>query len=54
MENAYRRVSAELQSIYSISYESTNPKRDGSWREIDVKVKRNGALVKARRGYHAR
>ena len=54
MENAYRRVAAELQSIYSLAYESSNPKRDGSWRAIDVKVRRTDATVRARRGYHAR
>ena len=54
MESAYRRVSAELQSIYSIAYESSNPKRDGSWRSIEVKVRRDDAVVKARQGYRSK
>lgn len=54
LESAYRRVTAEVQSIYSIAYESSNPKRDGAWRDIEVKVRRNDAIVKSRRGYHAR
>jgi VWFA-related protein len=54
LESAYRRVTAEVQSIYSIAYESSNPKRDGGWREIEVKVRRNDAIVKARRGYQAK
>lgn len=54
LESAYRQVSDEVRSIYSVAYESSNPKRDGAWRTIEVRVRRPGAIVKARPGYNAR
>jgi Ca-activated chloride channel family protein len=54
LENAYRRVAGELRSIYSLAYESSSPARDGTWRAIEVRVRRPDAVVKARPGYRAR
>jgi VWFA-related protein len=54
LENAYRRVADELHAIYSLAYESSNPKRDGTWRAIEVKVRRGDAIVRTRPGYYAR
>ncbi len=49
-----RRNGAENQRYYLLSYVSTNPEVDGSYRKIAVKVAREGATVIARRGYFAR
>jgi VWFA-related protein len=48
-----RRVVADLSDYYLIGYASTNAKADGSFRKIDVRVKRPGIEVRARRGYRA-
>jgi len=49
-----RRIGAENQRYYLLSYVSTNPEADGSYRKIEVKVARAGATVIARPGYFAR
>jgi len=49
----YDRVADELKHQYSIYYSSTNQRRDGAWRRIDVSVPRRNVTVKAREGYYA-
>ncbi|HUR21410.1 MAG TPA: VWA domain-containing protein [Vicinamibacterales bacterium] len=46
-------VSREFAGYYLLGYASDNRKTDGALRRIDVKVKRPGVEVKARRGYRA-
>jgi len=48
-----KRIVADLSDYYLIGYASTNAKADGSFRKIDVRVKRPGIEVRARRGYRA-
>ena len=53
LERGLRRVSADLTSYYLLGYYSNNPKLDGRYRRITVRVKRSGTDVRARRGYLA-
>jgi VWFA-related protein len=50
---AFRRIVDENSSYYVLGYYSTNEKRDGRFRKIDVRVARPGVRVNARRGYAA-
>ena len=51
----YRQISRELQSQYSLAYRSTNRKKDGTWRTIQVKIRNQPELiVRTRKGYYAR
>jgi VWFA-related protein len=47
------RIVADMSSYYLVGYYSKNPKLDGRYRKISVKVKRSGVEVRARRGYKA-
>lgn len=49
---AFKEISDELRSQYSLGYTPTNEKHDGTFRKIEVKSK-NGYKVQARRGYYA-
>jgi len=51
--DAFQQISDELRSQYSIGYRPTNTARDGSYREIDVRVRRGGLRVQTRKGYYA-
>ena len=47
------RLSRESRSYYLLGYVPPNPRPDGKFRRISVKVKRPGLTVRARRGYFA-
>jgi len=47
------RIAQETRRYYLLGYVSTNTRRDGDWRKIDVKVGRADVEVRARKGYYA-
>ncbi len=50
---AFESIAQELASQYSIAYYSSNTKRDGKFRNVDVKVKRPGLIARTKKGYIA-
>ena len=50
---AFMRVRRDMSAYYLIGYSSTNPEKDGRYRRIQVRVKRDGLRVEARAGYFA-
>jgi VWFA-related protein len=54
LEEAYRRVAAELHTLYSLAYSPDKLKRNGEFRKVSVKVGRQGAVARTRRGYYDR
>jgi Ca-activated chloride channel family protein len=53
LEEAFADIVVELSNQYLIGYQSTNGKRDGTWREIAVDLPGSGHTVRARQGYRA-
>ena len=53
MGRALERVASESSHYYLIGYAPTDGSRDGRYRPIDVRVKRPGLRVSARKGYLA-
>lgn len=53
LAGVYAQIADELASQYTIGYTSKNPRRDGAWRRIDVRVTRPNATARAKRGYYA-
>jgi VWFA-related protein len=51
LKSAFDQIADELRSQYSLGYTSTNAKRDGTFRKIEIKSK--AGKVQARRGYYA-
>ena len=48
-----RKLAESLSTYYLLGYYSTNTKFDGGYRKLEVKVRRPGVKLKARRGYFA-
>lgn len=53
LSEVFNEIQEELRNQYSIGYESTNPKRDGSFRHIEIKVDNSEYRAQARDGYYA-
>jgi len=54
MGRLYASVAAELRTLYTIEYQSSNEKRDGKWRAIKIEVNNPELISKTRQGYFAR
>ena len=53
LPSIYALISEELSSQYLLGYTSKNPKRDGRWRKIQVRVSRPGGTARTKQGYYA-
>ena len=49
----YGQISDELSSQYTVGYTSKNPKRDGTWRRVVVRVTRPNLTARTKLGYFA-
>jgi len=50
---AFTRVQRDTSAYYLIGYSSSNTDKDGRFRRIQVRVKREGLKIEARAGYYA-
>ena len=58
LDGIYEQISAELDARYALGYVSANPRMDGSWRKIEVKLpnppsEHRRLRVRTREGYFA-
>lgn len=54
LDRVYSEIADDLRIQYTLVYSSTNPVRDGSWRDIRVEIRnRRDLVVRTRRGYYA-
>lgn len=53
LDAIFRQIEDELRSQYAISYSSSNPLRDGSFRKLEIRAKNKAYKVQARKGYFA-
>jgi Ca-activated chloride channel family protein len=56
IEAAYDRVVAQIRSQYTLGYTPSNPRRDGEWRTVEIRVRRpglRGIRIQSREGYFA-
>jgi Ca-activated chloride channel family protein len=50
---AFEQIAQELSSQYSIGYYSSNTKKDGKFRNIEVRVRKPGLVARTKKGYLA-
>jgi Ca-activated chloride channel family protein len=53
LDEEFNEIVDELRNQYTLTYYSTNQKRDGRWRKLNVSVSRQGVTTRTRRGYWA-
>ena len=53
LDEPFAEIIEELANQYLIGYESTNPTRNGAWREVKVEIPGSDYNVRARQGYRA-
>ncbi|HEU4710868.1 MAG TPA: VWA domain-containing protein [Pyrinomonadaceae bacterium] len=53
LRDAFTGIADELGKQYTLSYRPANQARDGKWRALEVKVKREDLTVRTRKGYRA-
>jgi Ca-activated chloride channel homolog len=56
LDEIYQKVLAQIRAQYTLGYVSTNPKSDGAWRKVEIRVVRKddrGLKMRARKGYFA-
>jgi Ca-activated chloride channel family protein len=56
LDEVYAKVVAEIRAQYTLGYVSSNPKTDGSWRKVEVRLARKddrGLKARSRKGYFA-
>ena len=53
LRTAFARINQEIKNQYSIGYVSSNQKRDGKLRKIELRLKGRGLKVTHRKGYYS-
>jgi len=53
LRDSFGEIVEELGHQYTIAYRPTNHARDGKWRKTEIKLSREGATVRTRKGYKA-
>ena len=56
LDKIYEKIQREIAARYSLGYLSTDTRKDGAWRKVEIKLKRSdlkGAKLRTRTGYFA-
>jgi VWFA-related protein len=54
MGRIYAVVAAELRTLYTVEYTSSNEKHDGAWRAVRIEVRDPQLIARTRQGYFAK
>jgi VWFA-related protein len=56
LDGVYEKIQREIGARYTLGYTSTDERTDGTWREVEIKLKRSdlkSAKIRTRSGYFA-
>ncbi len=53
LDDIFREIQDEMRSQYALAYPPTNPKKDGTFRKIEIRTSGKDFKVQARKGYYA-
>ena len=53
MREAFEKIVGELGVQYTLGFSPSNLKKDGKWRDLEIRVARPNLTIRTRKGYHA-
>jgi len=53
LDDVFRDLQDEMRSQYAIGYSPSNPKKDGTYRKIEIRTADKSLKIQARKGYYA-
>ena len=53
LDGPFAEILEELANQYLIGYQSTNTKRDGAWRKVEISTSNASVRLRSRGGYYA-
>jgi Ca-activated chloride channel homolog len=54
LDKVYAQVVAEIRAQYTLGYLSTNPRTDGAWRKVEIRLRApQDRRIRSRKGYYA-
>jgi Ca-activated chloride channel family protein len=53
MREAFEKIVTELGVQYTLGFSPLNLKKDGKWRELEMRIARPNLTIRTRKGYHA-
>lgn len=53
MRDAFKRIVEELGVQYTLSFHPSNPRKDGKWRALELRVAKPDLTIRTRKGYKA-
>jgi VWFA-related protein len=53
LNDIFNQIQEEMRSQYAIGFSSTNPRKDGGFRKLEIKTRDKNQKVQARKGYYA-
>jgi VWFA-related protein len=53
LNDVFQELQEEMRSQYSLGYTSTNEKRDGTYRKLEVRLSNKDLKAQVRKGYYA-
>jgi len=53
LDAIYSQIGDELASQYTVGYTSKNPRRNGAWRRIVLRINRPNAIPRTKQGYYS-
>ena len=56
LDKVYEKIQREIAARYGLGYVSSNTRKDGAWRKVEIKLKRQdlkNVKLRTRTGYHA-
>jgi len=53
LDDAFKDIQDDLRTQYALGYNSTNPRKDGTYRKLDIRTSNKDQKVQARKGYYA-